>query len=198
MPNHRGDLGAKKFDGVHQWLVGQRCDRHLKTETIDTTERIVHAENFSHDILGVANVQGAGRTNYGIELSSGGGRPTALLADCSEGFGVTREKFIGRLFIGVRHIAKAMQTHAKFFLRMPGAFTGLTIEINEWFETMGLAANNSHHERKTECPGADKRCGGATCTQPDGQWILQRARENPLAGKRGSVIAGPGYIRAFP
>src|SRR5258706_14122603 len=77
---------------------------------------------------------------------------------------------------------------------MPRRRARLAIEIDEWVEAAGFAADDGDHQRKAERAGAGERRGRAADAQPDGQGILHGSGVDALAGECGSMFAGPGYV----
>ncbi len=46
-------------------------------------------------------------------------------------------------------------------------------------------------------PARTKDCGRASYAEPDGERVLERAREDALAGECGAMFAGPGDVGVF-
>src|SRR6202012_2384609 len=55
----------------------------------------------------------------------------------------------------------------------------------------GFAADDGDHEREAEHARAGEGLRRATYAEPDGKRVLQRTREDSLAGERGAMLAGP-------
>ena len=81
---------------------------------------------------------------------------------------------------------------------MTGATPGLAIELYKRPVASGLTADDGNHERKSEHSCANERFGRAADTDPDRQWILQRARVDCVAVKGRAVFSGPVHFGAFP
>src|SRR5580704_13194000 len=98
---------------------------------------------------------------------------------------------------GVREKPNGMKTYGELLGRMTGATPSLAIEVYKRSEASGLTANDRNHERKSQHSCANERFGRAADTYPYGEWILQRARVDCLAGKRRAVFSGPVHFGAF-
>src|SRR5260370_42187857 len=81
---------------------------------------------------------------------------------------------------------------------MTGATTSMEVEVYERAEALRPTADDGHHKRKPEHACTNERFRSAADTDPDRQRILQRARVDCLAGKRGAVFTGPVHLRACP
>jgi hypothetical protein len=81
---------------------------------------------------------------------------------------------------------------------MTGSAPSLAIQVDERAEAPWLTADYGHYQRKSKHARTSERFGRAADTDPNGQRILQRARVDYLAGKRGAVFAGPVCLRARP
>ena len=85
-----------------------------------------------------------------------------------------------------------MQTNPQLLRRMAGPFPRLTIQINQWPETMGFSADDGNHQWKTQCSCPHKRFRRSTDTQPNGKRILQWSWVNCLAPECWAKFPGPG------
>src|ERR1700733_6768853 len=74
---------------------------------------------------------------------------------------------------------------------------GFAVEIDEGAEAAVLAADDGDHEGETQEAGAGEGRRGATDADPNGQWVLQWARIDALAGEGGAMLAGPVDVVAF-
>ena len=143
------------------------------------------------DRFGVADHECSAGAAECFELAARDRRPAALLADFGEGFGVAREEVVCGLLVGVGDVAQSVNSDFEFLGGVTGAFAGFAVEVDEVAKTMGLAADDRDHERKTEDTGADEGFRRATDAEPDGERVLQWARVDALPGERGPVFAGP-------
>ncbi len=91
-----------------------------------------------------------------------------------------------------------MKTYSKLLGGMTSPAPCFAVEVYEGAEAPWLTADYGHHQRKSKHARTNERFGRAADTDPNGQRILQRARVDCLAGKRGAVFAGPVDLCARP
>src|SRR5580692_518151 len=197
-PDNRCHVGAEDLDGVQHFLVRKRRDTHLECDAGDATENFIHVKDLFRDRFSIADQQRAGRSTQGVELRACGGRPAAFLANFGKGVGIAWKEYF-RGFVRVSsEKAHGMKTYCKSLGRMSSAAPSLAIEVYEWTEAPRFTADYGHHKRKSEHACANEGFGCSADTDPDRQRILQRARVDCLAGKRGAVFTGPVHLRAGP
>jgi len=155
-----GYAGTEEFDGVHEFVVGESGDAHLKADAGDAAEGFVHLEELGGYGFGIANHEGSGGAAEGFELAAGDWGPAAFFADFGEGFGVAGEEVVRGLLVGVGNIAEGVDADFEFFGGVAGALAGFAVEVDEGTEAVGLAADDGDHEGKAEDAGADEglRC----------------------------------------
>jgi len=78
----------------------------LKSEAGDTTKRFTVANDLLYYFFGVADEQRALRGSLRIEVSTGDGRPSALLRDSGDGAGVAWEEVIDGFLCRACYIAR--------------------------------------------------------------------------------------------
>src|SRR5258708_1410682 len=198
MPDDRCHDGAEYLSGVQHFLVWKRRDTHLECDAGDAAENFIHIKDLLRDRFSVADQQRAGRSALGVELSAGGGWPAAFLANFGK---CVRKAWIEnfRGFVSaVCEKANGMKTYSKSLGGMTGTAPSLAVEVYERAEAFRFAADYGHHQWKSEHACTNERFGGSANTDPYRQRILQRAREDCLAGKSRSVFAGPVHLRACP
>jgi integrase len=86
--------------------VRKRRDAHLESDARDSAEDFILVQDFFRNRFGVADEQRAGGPAHGVELRSGGLRPTAFLADLGKRVRIPWIKVVGSL-PGVQRDAKA-------------------------------------------------------------------------------------------
>src|SRR5713101_7825143 len=175
-----------------------RRDTHLECDAGDAAENFVHVKNLFCDRFSVTDQQCTGRSADGVKLSACGGWPAAFLADFGKSVRIAWKEYFCCFVRGVREKANGMKTYGELLGRMTGATTSLAVEVYERAEAPRLTADDGHHKRKSEHACTNERFRSAADTDPDRQRILQRARVDCLAGKRGAVFAGPVHLRACP
>src|SRR5712692_7075862 len=197
-PDDRRHLSAEEFYGVQHFFMRHRRDTHLECDAGDAAENFVHVKNLFCDRFSVTDQQCTGRSADGVKLSACGGWPAAFLADFGKSVRIAWKEYFCCFVRGVREKANGMKTYGELLGRMTGATTSLAVEVYERAEAPRLTADDGHHKRKSEHACTNERFRSAADTDPDRQRILQRARVDCLAGKRGAVFAGPVHFRACP
>src|SRR5262245_195921 len=74
---------------------------------------------------------------------------------------------------------------------MPGAASGLAVQIDQRPETARLSPDDGDHQRETQRSGARERLRRAAHADPDRKWILNRARVDALPRQRRAERARP-------
>ena len=170
----------------------------MECDARNATENFIHVKDLFRDRFSVAEEQRAGRSAQGVKLSARGGWSAALLADFGKSVRIAWKEYFCGFVRGVREKADGMKTYGELLGRMTGATPSLAIEVNKRPEASGLTADDGNHERKSEHSCANERFWRATDTDPYGERILQWARVDCLAVKRGAVFVGPVHLRACP
>ena len=81
---------------------------------------------------------------------------------------------------------------------VPGALTGLAMELNQRPEPGGLPTDDGDHQWQPQRAGPDERGGGPADADPARQRVLQRPAVDSLPGQRWAVPAGPDDLGAAP
>ena len=110
LANSRHNFRSEQFDRVHALRVRQRSDAHLKAESFNSSKCFTDREDLVSYRSRIANEQCTFWLKKRFELTARNRRPAALLANLSEGPGVTWEEFVRRLLISVRN--KAQRTNS--------------------------------------------------------------------------------------
>ena len=147
---------------MQKFVVVQGGDTHLKAEARDSTERLVEAQDFFDDGIGIADDEGACGAAKSFELAARDWGPAPFLADFCEGFCVTGEEVVGGLLVGVGDVAEGVDANFEFLGGMTGAVAGFAVEVDEGTEAVGFAADNGDHQRKAKHAGASEGFRGTT------------------------------------
>ena len=136
-------------------------DGHLEGDAGDSAEGVVEAEEFCGDGFRVSDEECAGGATDGVVLGARGGGPAAFFADPGEGVGVTGVEVVCGLLGGVAEEADGVDADIEFLRGVTGAGSGFAVEIDEWAEAVGFAADDGDHEGQAEIAGAGEGLWGA-------------------------------------
>src|SRR5206468_1112902 len=125
-------------------------------------------------------------------------RPTAFLPDLRKTSRITGKEFVCRFRCTVGDIAQRMNANLELIWRASRAQLRVTVAVDQWPETMRLAADDGDHYWEPEHAGANKRARRASDTEPNRQRVLQWARINSLSGEWRAVFARPVNVRVLP
>jgi len=117
----------------------------LKSEAGDTTKRFTVANDLLYYFFGVADEQRALRGSLRIEVSTGDGRPSALLRDRGDGAGVAWEGVIDGLLCRACDIAQGVYADSQSIGRVSEPLAGFSVEINERSEARRFTADDCDH-----------------------------------------------------
>src|SRR6267154_1694259 len=136
------DVGADRFDGLHQLRMGQRGRVHLKADALDTAQRFTVTKDLLDHRFGVADQQGAVRAQLIVEISAGDPPPSPLLRDRVDGAGKSGEKLVGGLLGRGCNIARGVDADSQSIGTEPGSLAGFAVEIHEGPEPPRLACDD--------------------------------------------------------
>ena len=163
----RCDTRTNRVNRPHHLGLWQRSGVHLKGDPGDAPECGTVAENLVDHFVRAPNQQRAVRTSLRVEACTRHGRPAALLADICHRFRVPGEEGVGSLLRGLADIALHMDADLELIRGMPVLPAGFSVEIDQRPKSARLAADDRHHQRKSERAGARERLRRAADAKPD-------------------------------
>ena len=188
--HERRHLGAEELHGAQHVAVLDRADAHLADVAL-VAEELVLEEDLLGDLLGRARGHGAARRAQRLVLRAPGGRPAALAPDAVHHRQVGRGE--GRVGLGGGRTDEGVGVDRNPGLLglVAGGLRGLAVEVDEWHEALGLAADDREDQRQAERACADDRLRRAADGDPHGQLRLRRARPDARVVERRAVTARP-------
>src|SRR5438552_12309253 len=105
--------------------------------------------------LRISDNERSGRSEQGVEMCASDWRPTAFLPDLRKTSRITGKEFVCRFRCTVGDIAQRMNANLELIWRASRAQLRVTVAVDQWPETMRLAAADGDHYWEPEHAGAN-------------------------------------------
>src|SRR5947208_11055894 len=102
-------------------------------------------QDLFRDSLWISDNERSGRSEQGVEVCASDWRPAAFLPDLRKTSRITGKEFVCRFRCTVGDITQRMNADLKLIWRVSRAQPRFAVAVDQWTETMRLAADDGDH-----------------------------------------------------